>query len=170
MNSNPFNFDPSQLSDKMKESAQQIWLAGLGAFAKNQEEGKKVFEKLVDDGLSLQKKTQEALHEKVNMASEKITEMASTLKPDPTVHWAPLEDLFHNRVAKANEKMGIPDAAAFEALILRVQALEKALGLVQKSQTSQPSPKATNPSKSTAASKPTSAKKATAKSSKTKGE
>ena len=162
MNSNPFNFDPSQLSDKMKESAQQIWLAGLGAFAKNQEEGKKVFEKLVDDGLSLQKKTQEALHEKVNMASEKITEMASTLKPDPTVQWAPLEDLFHNRVAKANEKLGVPDAAAFEALSLRVQALEKALGLVQKSQST--------PSKSSAASKPAAAKKTTPKSTKTKGE
>ncbi len=162
MNSNPFNFDPSQLSDKMKESAQQIWLAGLGAFAKNQEEGKKVFEKLVDDGLSLQKKTQEALHEKVNMASEKITEMASTLKPDPTVHWAPLEDLFHNRVAKANEKLGVPDAEAFEALSLRVQALEKALGLVQKSQST--------PSKSSATSKPAAAKKTTPKSTKTKGE
>jgi poly(hydroxyalkanoate) granule-associated protein len=162
MNSNPFNFDPSQLSDKMKESAQQIWLAGLGAFAKNQEEGKKVFEKLVDDGLSLQKKTQEALHEKVNMASEKITEMASTLKPDPTVHWAPLEDLFHNRVAKANEKLGVPDAQAFEALSLRVQALEKALGLVQKSQST--------PSKSSPASKPAAAKKTTPKSTKTKGE
>ena len=162
MNSNPFNFDPSQLSDKMKESAQQIWLAGLGAFAKNQEEGKKVFEKLVDDGLSLQKKTQEALHEKVNMASEKITEMASTLKPDPTVHWAPLEDLFHNRVAKANEKLGVPDAAAFEALSLRVQALEKALVLVQKSQST--------PSKSSPASKPAAAKKTTPKPTKTKGE
>ena len=162
MNSNPFNFDPSQLSDKMKESAQQIWLAGLGAFAKNQEEGKKVFEKLVDDGLSLQKKTQKALHEKVNMASEKITEMASTLKPDPTVHWAPLEDLFHNRVAKANEKLGVPDAQAFEALSLRVQALEKALGLVQKSHSA--------PSKSSAASKPAAAKKTTPKSTKTKGE
>ena len=146
----------------MKESAQQIWLAGLGAFAKNQEEGKKVFEKLVDDGLSLQKKTQEALHEKVNMASEKITEMASTLKPDPTVHWAPLEDLFHNRVAKANEKLGVPDAEAFEALSLRVQALEKALGLVQKSQST--------PSKSSPASKPAAAKKTTPKSTKTKGE
>ena len=96
------------------------------------------------------------------MASEKITEMASTLKPDPTVHWAPLEDLFHNRVAKANEKLGVPDAEAFEALSLRVQALEKALGLVQKSQST--------PSKSSPASKPAAAKKTTPKSTKTKGE
>jgi poly(hydroxyalkanoate) granule-associated protein len=150
MNNNPFNFDPSQLNDKMKESAQQIWLAGLGAFAKNQEEGKKVFEKLVDDGLSLQKKTQEALHEKVSQASEKINEMASTLKQDPSAHWAPLEDLFHNRVAKANEKLGVPDAQAFEALIQRVQALEKALGLAASATGASTKPPAKAPAKAPA--------------------
>ena len=101
------------------------------------------------------------------MASEKITEMASNLKPDPTVHWAPLEDLFHNRVAKANEKLGVPDAAAFEALSLRVQALEKALGLAQKTQSTQSSQPTS--SKSTTASKPSAAKKTTPRSTKTKG-
>lgn len=33
-------------SDAVKESAQQIWLAGLGAFSKAQAEGGKVFEAL----------------------------------------------------------------------------------------------------------------------------
>ena len=56
MSDKKFNFDPNHLSDQMKESAQQIWLAGLGAFAKNQQEGKKVFDKLVEDGMNLQKK------------------------------------------------------------------------------------------------------------------
>ncbi|MDQ3447100.1 MAG: phasin family protein, partial [Pseudomonadota bacterium] len=32
----------SQLAGAIKESAQEIWLAGLGAFAKAQEEGQKV--------------------------------------------------------------------------------------------------------------------------------
>ena len=34
----------AQLSSTVKESAQQIWLAGMGAFAKAQAEGGKVFE------------------------------------------------------------------------------------------------------------------------------
>ena len=38
----------AQLSSTVKDSAQQIWLAGLGAFAKAQEEGNKVFEALVE--------------------------------------------------------------------------------------------------------------------------
>jgi poly(hydroxyalkanoate) granule-associated protein len=42
----------------VKESAKEIWLAGMGAFAKAQAEGRQVFETLVKEGSSLQKKTQ----------------------------------------------------------------------------------------------------------------
>ena len=44
MASKPPEFDPQQMSEHMKQSAQQIWQAGLGAFAKAQQEGSKVFE------------------------------------------------------------------------------------------------------------------------------
>ena len=127
MSDKKFNFDPNHLSDQMKESAQQIWLAGLGAFAKNQQEGKKVFDKLVEDGMNLQKKTQSTLNTKVHEATEKISEMASSLSKQAPNTWAPLEDIFQNRVAKANEKLGIPSQEAFEALNARVTQLEKML-------------------------------------------
>ena len=48
----------AQLSSTVKDSAQQIWLAGLGAFSKAQEEGGKVFEALVKEGMTIQRKTQ----------------------------------------------------------------------------------------------------------------
>ena len=48
----------SPLANTVKDSAQQIWLAGLGAFSKAQAEGGKVFEALVKEGVSLQRKTQ----------------------------------------------------------------------------------------------------------------
>ncbi len=35
----PPPLNPAALNDSVKESAQQIWLAGLGAFAKAQQEG-----------------------------------------------------------------------------------------------------------------------------------
>ena len=127
MTDKKFTFDPNHLSDQMKESAQQIWLAGLGAFAKNQQEGKKVFDKLVEDGLSLQKKTQTTLNAKVHEATDKISEMASTLSKQAPQAWAPLEDIFQNRVAKANEKLGVPNQETFDALSERVAQLEKLL-------------------------------------------
>ena len=46
----------SQLASSVKESAQQIWLAGMGAFAKAQAEGKQVFDALVKEGTALQKR------------------------------------------------------------------------------------------------------------------
>ena len=39
---------------KRQESAQHIWLAGMGAFNRAQSEGSKLFETLVRDGLSLE--------------------------------------------------------------------------------------------------------------------
>ena len=134
MSDKKFNFDPNHLSDQMKESAQQIWLAGLGAFAKNQEEGKKVFDKLVEDGMNLQKKTQSTLNTKVHEATEKISEMASSLSKQAPNTWAPLEDIFQNRVAKANEKLGIPSQEAFDALHARVTQLEKMLNAATSTQ------------------------------------
>ena len=135
MSDKKFNFDPNHLSDQMKESAQQIWLAGLGAFAKNQQEGKKVFDKLVEDGMNLQKKTQSTLNTKVHEATEKISEMASSFTKQAPNTWAPLEDIFQNRVAKANEKLGMPSQEAFEALNARVTQLEKMLNAATGTQT-----------------------------------
>jgi poly(hydroxyalkanoate) granule-associated protein len=163
MTNKKFNFDTPHLSDQMKASAQQIWLAGLGAFAKNQEEGKKVFEKLVEDGLSLQKKTQETLHEKVHAATDTITEMASSLSKQVPTQWSPLEDIFQNRVAKANAKLGVPSHADFEALLKRIVTLESLLNVKATPQTSSTSTKSKSAAKSPAKTTAKSSAKSTQK-------
>jgi poly(hydroxyalkanoate) granule-associated protein len=61
------------LSSTVKDSAQQIWLAGLGAFSKAQEEGGKVFEALVKEGLTIQRKTQAVAEEKISEATSRMT-------------------------------------------------------------------------------------------------
>ena len=50
----------AQLAWMIKDSAGQIWLAGLGAFAKAQKEGVKVFELLVAEGEKFQEQTKTA--------------------------------------------------------------------------------------------------------------
>lgn len=154
MTKKTFEFDPVHLSDQVKESAQQIWLAGLGAFAKNQEEGKKVFDKLVSDGLTLQKKTTDTLQAKVTEASSKLSAMASNLSHDTPTHWAPLEDLFQTRVAKALEKLQTPGHADFQALLGRIEALEHKLAnppkaAAQKTAQSNPARKSSKPTSQT---------------------
>ena len=61
-----------QLSSMVRDSAQQIWLAGLGAFSKTQEEGAKVFKALVKEGKSLEARTRK-------LAEAKVSEMGRAL-------------------------------------------------------------------------------------------
>ena len=119
MASTPPEFDPQDMRQRMKDSAQHIWLAGLGAFAKAQEEGSKVFENLVKEGSHLQQTTQQA-QAKMTEAAEKVGQMASGQMDK-------LETIFEERVAKALKSMGLPSAEDVAALQARVEQLEKQL-------------------------------------------
>lgn len=145
----------SQLASSIKESAQQIWLAGLGAFSKAQAEGGKVFETLVKDGLGLQRKTQAAAEEKISEATSKMADMASGITSKATGQWDKLENIFEDRVAKALNKLGVPSAKDVQALVKRVDELSKQ---VQKS-SAKP---ATAPKAAVKSVTPTVVKKATA--------
>ncbi len=115
----------AQLSGTVKDSAQQIWLAGLGAFSKAQEEGGKVFEALVKEGLTIQRKTQAVAEEKISEATSRVTNMASDIGSKAQGQWDKLENIFEDRVAKALAKLGVPSARDLEALSARVDALSK---------------------------------------------
>jgi poly(hydroxyalkanoate) granule-associated protein len=116
----PFN---SALASSVKESAQQIWLAGMGAFAKAQAEGKQVFDALVKEGANLQKKTQTAAGEKFGDVTSKMTSMADDVSAKAGKHWDKLESIFEERTAKAMKKLGVPSSKDVQALIDRIDAL-----------------------------------------------
>ncbi len=111
------------LADSVKDSAQQIWQAGLGAFTKAQTEGTKAFEALVKEGVSFQRKTQSAAEEKINEATQKMTSMATDISSKASGQWDKLETIFEDRVAKALNKLGVPSAKDISALIARIDEL-----------------------------------------------
>jgi poly(hydroxyalkanoate) granule-associated protein len=115
----------AQLASTVKESAQQIWLAGLGAFSKAQEEGGKVFEALVKEGVGLQRKTQAAAEGKLTEATTRMASMATDLSSKATGQWDKLENIFEERVARALKKLGVPTAKDVEALTARVEELDR---------------------------------------------
>lgn len=134
----------AQLSSTVKDSAQQIWLAGLGAFSKAQEEGGKVFEALVKEGMTIQRKTQAVAEEKITEATNRMTHMASDIGSKAQGQWDKLENIFEERVAKALGKLGVPSARDIEALHARIEALTKATGKSAPAKTSaKPAAKAT---------------------------
>ncbi|MBZ6065830.1 phasin family protein [Aeromonas schubertii] len=102
----------NQLASTIKESTQQIWLAGLGAYAKAHEEGGKIFDALVQEGEALQAKTRHA-------ADQKIAAMAD--KTSGT--WGRLEQVFEERVARAVASLGIPTRKDIDKLSKRMAEL-----------------------------------------------
>jgi len=123
-----------QLTQTVKDSAQQIWLAGLGAFAKAQEEGGKVFDALVKEGEAIQKKTRKMADEKFadvrKSADEKFADVrkvadakmaAVTGKAAGT--WDRLEQVFEDRVARALSSLGVPTKKEIDKLSKRVAEL-----------------------------------------------
>jgi poly(hydroxyalkanoate) granule-associated protein len=147
----------SPLANTVKDSAQQIWLAGLGAFSKAQAEGGKVFDALVKEGVSLQRKTQTVAEDKITEVTSKMTNMAGGLSGKATQHWDKLETIFEERVAKALNRLGVPSAKDVDALMARIDALSasvaKLSGAPAKSAAAKPAAKK-------AAAKKTAAKKA----------
>ncbi len=115
----------SPLSDAIKDSAQQIWLAGLGAFSKAQAEGGKAFDTLVKEGMSIQRKTQAVAEERISEASHRVTGMASDISSKAAGQWDKLENIFEDRVAKALNKLGVPSARDVEALLERIDGLSR---------------------------------------------
>jgi len=129
---NPAGLFDSQLAGAVKDSAQQIWLAGMGAFAKAQAEGGKVFEALVKEGVSLQRKTQAVAEERIGEVTGKMSAAASEVANKAGAGWDKLETIFEERTAKALGKLGVPTAKDVEALTQRVEELAAAVAKLSK--------------------------------------
>ncbi|WHZ10385.1 MAG: hypothetical protein OJF60_000824 [Burkholderiaceae bacterium] len=123
-----------QTPKAVRDPAQQIWLAGLGAFAKAHEEGGKMFEALVKEGLSRQRKTQADAEAKLAEATQRMSALASGLpglsglsglSAQVARPWGGLENIFEDRVAKALGALGVPSSRDLDALAVRLDALER---------------------------------------------
>ena len=154
------NDEPQQGSSargsSVKDSAQQIWQAGLAAFTKAQAEGSKAFEALVKEGVTIQRKTQAAAEEKLSEATSRMSNMAADISSKATGQWDKLENIFEERVAKALNKLGVPSAKDVSALITRIDALNASVQKLAQQSTG----KAAAAKKTAPAKKPSAAKKA----------
>jgi poly(hydroxyalkanoate) granule-associated protein len=117
----------SHLAAAVKESAQQIWLAGLGAFAKAQEEGGKVFEALVKEGGSIQKRTMKVTEDRVQEVTDRMQKFAGQFSKQAGGTWDKLEGVFEERVQRALGRLGVPNAKEVSDLTKRVEELTAAV-------------------------------------------
>ena len=108
------------LSRAVRSSAQQIWQAGLGAFAKAQQEGGREFTRLVRDGSELQKRARS-----VEDATDTVARKAERSSRRASGTWGKLEQVFEERVARALATIDVPARSEMEALNHRIDELER---------------------------------------------
>ena len=115
------------LPGAVKDSAQQIWQAGLASFTRAQAEGSKAFESLVKEGMDIQRKTQNKAEAKMSQAAMKMSGMASDISSKASDQWSKLETMFEASVGKALKKLGVPSSQDVAELIARIDALGQAV-------------------------------------------
>lgn len=106
----------SQLVTKVRDSANQIWLAGLGAYVMAQKEGAKMYETLVAEGEKFQERTKTS-------TEERLTEV----RKQASGAWDKLEQVFEDRVARALHSLNVPTHKDIDELSKRIAELTKKL-------------------------------------------
>jgi len=115
METNESNPQENKIQDELKESAHKIWLAGLGALAAAEEEGTKLFNRLVDRGKDFEAKGKVQV-DKVKAEAEKVKAKAEETFEDWT---AKLDERFTGLL----QKVGVPTREEIHTLTQKVEEL-----------------------------------------------
>lgn len=107
------------------ESAQQIWLAGLGAFAKAQEQGGAVFDTLLKEGSNIERTTRKLASGKVDDVRGAVENGVTQVRERTQETWDRLEQVFEDRVSRALAKLGVPGKQELDDLLKRVDELNR---------------------------------------------
>jgi len=118
------NGKKTQTLPMLKESAQEIWLAGLGAFALAGDEGGKLFKQLVKRGEGLEKINKARIHE--------LTARAESLRGDARTAVTRLTTPIETGMNSAMHRLGVPTRSEIQTLTRKVEELTR---VVAKSKT-----------------------------------
>jgi poly(hydroxyalkanoate) granule-associated protein len=130
------------LTDAVFKSSHHIWLAGLGAFSRAQQEGMKMFEALVRQGERLQSRTRQAAVDTAAAARGAASAKAREVQEMANGTWDKLEQVFEDRVARALAKLGVYTQNDVQRLAERVDELSDAVNRLIKASRAEGAPKA----------------------------
>ena len=112
-----------QMSKSIVDSAQQIWMAGMGAFNRAQGEGSKLFEALVKEGMNIEQHTRKLAGGKVDAVRDAVENRVGVARERATDTWDRLEKVFEERVQRALNRLGVPSREDLSDLTARVNSL-----------------------------------------------
>jgi poly(hydroxyalkanoate) granule-associated protein len=112
-----------QISRTLSESAQQVWLAGVGAFSRAQTEGSKLFEALIKEGLKLEQNAVKFAGGQADVVRGAVENTVGQARERATDTWDRLEKVFEDRVQRALNKLGVPGREDLAELTRKVDTL-----------------------------------------------
>jgi poly(hydroxyalkanoate) granule-associated protein len=104
-------------AEGVRDSAQKIWLAGLGAFERAKSEGPRMFDALVEQGKGLRSRAAEAADQALKTVREQAGEAQG--------RWDKLEQVFEDRVSRTLHKLGVVTASEVSELSRQVEELTR---------------------------------------------
>ncbi|MGD8430679.1 MAG: phasin family protein [Ectothiorhodospiraceae bacterium] len=107
--------------------ARQIWLAGLGAYARAAEEGGKLFEALVAEGESAEARSRKLVEEQAGHMQRMVVAPWSEWMERSTELWSQMGRNLEDRMQKTLGGAGVATAQDVERLSQQVEALSKAV-------------------------------------------
>ena len=130
-----------KLQDDLRESAHRIWLAGLGALAAAEEEGSKMFSRLVDRGRDVEVRGKGDVKEQVDRAKAQMDQ--ARVKVGETVDsWSGKLD---EAVTSALHRLGVPTREEIRTLTQRVEELNAKVEMLKPRVTPAGEPVIVNP-------------------------
>jgi poly(hydroxyalkanoate) granule-associated protein len=113
----------NQLAAAVTQSAQKIWLAGLGAFARARTEGDKFFDLLVEQGKGIRARTETA----ADHALKTVRTQADATLANAQGKWDKLENVFEDRVSRSLNRLGVLTSKDVDELARQVADLNESV-------------------------------------------
>lgn len=122
---------PSAPPATLVDSAQHVWLAGMGAIARAQKDGPAAFQDAVAEGLRLLSQSRSSAQDMIRDAFQNAQTTVQSRMGGAAEHaqetWDNLESLFQTRVQKSLLQLGVPNGDEVRALTRRVEELNAAV-------------------------------------------
>lgn len=117
----------SKAQTRLVDNVQQIWLAGMGAVSRAQQEGPAAFQEAVAEGLALLNRSRSSAEKLIRdvfeSAQESVQSRIENARDQASETWDNLEALFQGRVQKALQQLGVPSPDEIRLLTKRVADL-----------------------------------------------
>lgn len=115
-----------RLTQRLSESAQQVWLAGLGAFNRAQVEGSKLFDSLVNDGKAYERRGKSEGHD--TGVHDSVAAGLGQARERTARTWEKVEGVIDEQVQSVLRRLQIPGRPDVQALHDELAALRLRVG------------------------------------------